>query len=166
MPIVTAPALPVTEDERVALRKMASSSVLAHRRVMLARGLLMAADGVANQEIARECGADPDTVPRWRARFAVTGVDGVGVIAKGRGRKASLPDGTVAEFVRVTCHEAPPDSSAHSTTRSLAKRFGVGNDTIAQVWADHQLNPWKVDTFKISNGPLFGERPAQPSGCT
>ena len=47
---------------------------------------------------------DSDAVRRWRARFALTGVDGVGVIAKGRGRKASLPDGMVAEIVRVTCH--------------------------------------------------------------
>ncbi len=68
------------------------------------QGAPLAADGVANQEIARQCGVDSDAVRRWRARFALTGVDGVGVIAKGRGRKASLPDGMVAEIVRVTCH--------------------------------------------------------------
>ena len=158
MPIVTAPALPVTEVERVALRRMASSTVLAHRQVVQARGLLLAADGVSNQEIARQCGVDSDAVRRWRARFALTGVDGVGVIAKGRGRKASLPEGTVAEIVRVTCHETPPDTSTHWTTRSLAKRFGVGKDTIAQVWSDHQLKPWKVDTFKVSTDPLFEEK--------
>lgn len=158
MPIVTAPALPVTEVERVALRRMASSTVLAHRQVVQARGLLLAADGVSNQEIARQCGVDSDAVRRWRARFALTGVDGVGVIAKGRGRKASLPEGTVAEIVRVTCHETPPDTSTHWTTRSLAKRFGVGKDTIAQVWSDHQLTPWKVDTFKVSTDPLFEEK--------
>ncbi len=166
MPIVTAPALPVTEVERVALRRMASSTVLAHRQVVQARGLLLAADGVANQEIARQCGVDSDTVRRWRARFALTGVDGVGVIAKGRGRKASLPEGTVAEIVRVTCHQTPPDTSTHWTTRSLAKRFGVGKDTIAQVWSDHQLKPWKVDAFKVSTDPLFEEKPAPSSGCT
>ena len=88
------------------------------------------------------------------------------MIAKGRGRKASLPEGTVAEIVRVTCHETPPDTSTHWTTRSLAKRFGVGKDTIAQVWSDHQLKPWKVDTFKVSTDPLFEEKPAPSSGCT
>jgi len=36
-----------------------------------------------------------DAVRRWRARFRVEGVAGVGVIAKGRGRKPSLPPGTV-----------------------------------------------------------------------
>jgi len=158
MPIVTAPALPVTEGQRVELKRMAGSSSLPHRTVMQAKALLWAADGVANQEIARRCGVDSDAVRRWRAKFTDQGVDGVGVIAKGRGRKPVLPDGTVAEIVRVTCQEKPADTSTHWSTRSLAKRFGVGKDTIAKVWADHNLKPWKVDTFKISNDPHFEEK--------
>ena len=85
-------------------------------------------------------------------------MNGVGVIAKGRERKASLPDGTVAEIVPVTYYETPPDTSAHWTTRSLARRFGVSKDTIAQVWADHQFKPWKIDTVKVSTDPLFEEK--------
>jgi len=157
MPIVTAPALPVTEGQRVELKRMAGSSSLPHRTVMQAKALLWAADGVANQEIARRCGVDSDAVRRWRAKFTDQGVDGVGVIAKGRGRKPVLPDGTVAEIVRVTCQEKPADTCTHWSTRSLAKRFGVGKDTIAKVWADHNLEPWKVDTFKIQRPALRGE---------
>ncbi|MEP6665543.1 MAG: IS630 family transposase [Nocardioidaceae bacterium] len=158
MPIVTAPALPVTKDQRAELKRMAASSSLPHRQVMQAKALLWAADGVANQEIGRRCGVDSDAVRRWRAKFAEKGVDGVGVIGKGRGRKPALPEGTVAEIVRVTCQEKPADTSTHWSTRSLAERFGVGKDTIAKVWADHNLKPWKVDTFKISNDPHFEEK--------
>jgi len=25
---------------------------------------------------------------------------------------------------------------------------------VAQIWADHGLKPWKVDTFKVSNDPI------------
>ena len=161
MPIVTAPALPVTEGQRVELKRMAGSSSLPHRTVMQAKALLWAADGVANQEIARRCGVDSDAVRRWRAKFTDKGVDGVGVIAKGRGRKPVLPDGTVAEIVRVTCQEKPGDTSTHWSTRSLAKRFGVGKDTIAKVWADHNLKPWKVDT-RMSRIPWnFGGGPVE-----
>ena len=92
---------------------------------------------------------------RWQARFADKGADGVGVIAKGRGRKPALPEGTVAEIVRVTCHEAPDDTSMNWTTRSLAKRFGIGKDAMARVWADHNLKPWRVDNFKLSSDPRF-----------
>src|SRR5664279_1750337 len=101
--------MPLSVDQRSVLVRMSRSTSLPHRAVVQARGLLLAADGVANQEIARRCEVDSDTVRRWRARFADKGADGVGVIAKGRGRKPALLEGTVAEIVRVTCHEAPDD---------------------------------------------------------
>ena len=157
MPLMSAPALPVTRTQRTQLQKMAASTTSPHRKVVQAKALLWAAQGLANQEIARRCEVDSDTVRRWRTRFAQRGADGVGVIAKGRGRKPALPEGTVAEIVRVTCHEAPDDTSTHWTTRSLAKRFGIGKDAVARVWADHNLKPWRVDSFKVSNDPRFEE---------
>jgi len=67
----------------------------------------MAADGIENEEIARRSGLDSDTVRRWRTRFKEQGTAGIGVIAKGRGRKPSLPPGTVAKVLRLTLHELP-----------------------------------------------------------
>ena len=123
-----------------------------------ARGLLWAADGVPNEEIARRCEVDSDTVRRWRGRFVQTGPEGVGTIAKGRGRKPWLPEGTVAEVVRLTLQETPEDGSTHWTTRSMARRAGIGKDSVARIWADHGLKRWKVDTFKVSNDPRFEEK--------
>src|ERR1019366_1540441 len=138
MPFVTAPALPVSGDQRVELVRMSRSTSLPHRAVVQARGLLLAADGVANQEIARRCGVDSDTVRRWRARFCDKGVDGVGVIAAGRGRKPSIPAGTVAEVVCLTHQELPADGSTHWSTRSMAAQGGSRKDAGAKIWADHQ----------------------------
>jgi transposase len=152
---MAAPPLQVSEEQRAALEQMARSTTLPHRKVKLATALLLAADGLANEEIARRSGVDSDTVRRWRQRFSEAGVQGVGEIADGRGRKPILPEGTVAEVVRVTCHESPEDGSTHWTTRMLAKRFGVGKDTVARIWQDHNLKPWKVATFKVSTDPDF-----------
>ncbi len=157
MPIRTAPALPVTGRQRAELKRLAVSSTLPHRTVVQAKALLLAADGVANEEIARRARVDSDTVRRWRARFAEKGPASVGVIAEGRGRKPSLPEGTVAEVVRLTMTETPPDAT-HWTTRSMARRVGIGKDAVARIWADHDLKPWKVDTFKVSNDPRFEEK--------
>jgi transposase len=155
MPIAVAPALPVTEDQRSELKRMAASTALPHRVVVQARALLLAAEGMSNEEIARRSGVDSDAVRRWRVRFADQGTAGVGAIAKGRGRKPSLPEGTVAEVVRVTCHERPGDGSTHWTTRTLAARLGIGKDAVAKIWADHNLKPWKTETFKLSTDPDF-----------
>lgn len=35
--------------------------------------------------------------------------------------------------------------------------MGIGKDTVAGIWRDHELRPWKVDTFKIPNDPRFEE---------
>lgn len=158
MSVITAPALVVSEEERTELEGMARSTSLPHRTVRQAKALLWAVDGMANEEIARRSGVDSDTVRRWRRRFEESGAEGVGAIAKGRGRKSWLPEGTVPEVVRVTQHESPEDGSTHWTTRTLAKRFGIGKDTVARIWRDHQLKPWKVDTFKVSGDPHFEEK--------
>jgi transposase len=158
MAIITAAPLVMTEVQRAELARMAASTVLPHRQVVQARALLLAGDGVANEEIARRVQVESDTVRRWRRRFTDKGVAGVGVIAKGRGRKSSLPVGTVEEVLRLTHKELPPDGSTHWSTRTMAAHVGIGKDAVAKIWADHNLKPWKVDTFKVSNDPRFEEK--------
>jgi len=137
---------------------MAASSLLPHRQVVQARALLWAGKGLANEEIARRSGVDSDTVRRWRSRFIERGTAGVGVIAKGRGRKPGLAAGTVAEVVRATRAEAPPGGATHWSTRTMARRMGIGKDSVAKIWADHNLKPWQVKAFKLSNDPKFEQK--------
>ena len=141
MPVVVAAPLKLTKREREALEAMTKSSSLPHRQVVQSKGLLLAWAGVANEEIARQCATTPNTVRRWRARFAETGVDGVGVIAPGRGRSSWLPDGTVEAVVNDTLHAKPDDGSTHWTTRLMAARHEIGKDSVARIWRDHQLKP-------------------------
>src|SRR5215216_4036211 len=142
---MTAPPLLVSCDQREALERMAKSTSLPYRTVMQAKALLLAAEGVGTNEVARRVGATDDSVRAWRRRFQSEGVAGVGRIAKGRGRTSWLAAGTVAEVVRVTREERPDDDSTHWTTRRLAERFGIGKDTVARIWRNHELKPWKVE---------------------
>jgi transposase len=137
---------------------MARSTSLPHRTVTQAKALLLAVEGVGTNEVARRLDTTDDSVRAWRGRFESEGVAGVGRIAKGRGRRSWLPAGTVAEVVRVTLEEKPDDDSTHWTTRRLAERFGIGKDSVARIWRDHKLKPWKVDRFKISNDPDFEKK--------
>jgi transposase len=155
MPVAVATALRLKKKDRAALEEMARSSSLPHRQVVQAQGLLFAADGVANEEIARRCATTSNAVRRWRARFAEAGVEGVGVIAPGRGRSSWLPEGTVEAVVADTLRAKPDDGSTHWTTRLMAARHGISKDSVARIWRDHGLKPWKVDTFKISTDPDF-----------
>ena len=153
-----APRLLISDEQRARLEAIAGSPALAHRAVRQAEGLLLAAEGVANEEIGRRVGVSANTVRAWRASLVTRGVEGVGVVAKGRGRKPWLAEGTVAEVVRVTLNETPDDTSTHWSTRTLAKKIGIGKDSVAKIWRDHKLKPWRVETFKISNDPAFEDK--------
>jgi len=65
-------------------------------------------------------------VRRWRARFADAGPGGVEVIAKGRGRKQSLPPGTVSDGSKRT--QPPPSRPgpciqlSRLTSRTIPRR--------------------------------------------
>ena len=148
--------LVVSDRDRGELERLARSTAAPHGVVRQARGLLAAADGVSNAEIGRRCEVSANTVRAWRRSFAQRGVGGVGVVAEGRGRKPWLPEGKVAEVVRITLTQTPPDGSTHWTTRSLAAHVGgLSHATVGQIWRDHGLTPWRVDYFKLSTDPDF-----------
>ena len=155
MPVMVAAPLKVTRAERRELARLARSHTLPHRVVVQARGLLLAAQGVANNQIARECDTTADAVRRWRAKFEVDRIDAVGSIAPGRGRKPEIPQETVDAIVDDTLHTIPDDESTCWSTRTMGERYGVGKDTVARIWRARNLRPWRVETFKLSKDPDF-----------
>lgn len=158
MPVMIAAPLEVSVEQRVELERMARSTSLPHRCVVQASALLLAADGEANEEIARRCSTTPDTVRRWRRKFESGGVEAVGTIAPGRGRKPEIPQEAIDAIVDDTLHSVPDDGSTSWSTRSMGCRHGVGKDTVARIWRARKLRPWRVDTFKLSTDPAFEDK--------
>jgi transposase len=156
--MLAAPSLRVSDEQRSELERVARSSSMPHRSVVQARALLYSADGVAIYEVARRLHVASNSVRRWRRRFEEEGVESVGRIAPGRGRRSWLPEGTVAEVVRITLEELPDDGSTHWTTRTLGDHLGIGKDTVARIWKSHNLKPWKVEGFKVSTDPHFEDK--------
>jgi hypothetical protein len=145
----------VSPEARRELERMARSSVLPHRKVVQAKALLALADGRSVRSTAAVLGTYPHTVAAWRDRFVEAGVEGVGVIAPGRGRKPEIPPATIEAIVHDTLHTLPDDGSACWSTRALGAKHGVGKDTVQRIWKARKLRPWQVDTFKLSNDPNF-----------
>jgi transposase len=94
-------------------------------------------------------------VRRWRSKFEAGGVDAVGSIAPGRGRKPEIAQDVIDAIIEDTLHTVPDDGATAWSTRTMAERHGVGKDTVASVWKARQLRPWRIDTFKLSNDPAF-----------
>jgi transposase len=136
---------------------LARAQSVAHRQVLQARVLLLAADGVANAVIADEVGVTPTTVRAWRGRFAEDGLSGLEKIREGRGRKPSIPEETVAEIVRLTTTTTPPGAT-HWSCRTMATKVGVSSATVQRIWSDLGLAPHRVETFKVSTDPKFEDK--------
>jgi transposase len=153
--MLAARPLVVSSEQREVLERMARSSSLPHRTVTQARALLLAADGVSIYETARQVGVASNSVRTWRRRFEVDGLSGVGRIAEGRGRRSWVASEVEDAVVNDTLRVRPDDGSTHWTTRTMAERYGIGKDTVARIWRKHDLKPWRIETFKISDDPDF-----------
>jgi transposase len=155
VPVVVAAPLKVSDEDRDRLGVMAGSGVLPHRQVRQAQALLRAADGVANLENARVTGVSVITIRAWRTKFETGGVEAVGQIAPGRGRKPEIDADKIEAIVTDTLTTVPDDGSVAWSTRSMAARHGVGKDAVARIWKARNIRPWKLDTFKLSTDPAF-----------
>ena len=64
----------------------------------------------------------------------------------------------MAEVVRVTLNETPGGHLDALDDQDAGGRFGIGKDTVAKIWRDHELKPWKVDTLQGVERPAFEEK--------
>src|SRR5664280_2662462 len=125
------PALALQKGQREILETVARSRGAAYRDVRRAQALLLAADGVANTQIAVAVGVSATSVKSWRERFAKEGLTAFGAVRAGRGRKPQISPEKVAEIVHAT---------------------------VQRIWAARNIQPHRVKTFKLSNDKRFEEK--------
>jgi transposase len=139
------------------LESIARSRTSQHRLVQRAQVLLAAAEGMPNAQISAVVGVSRPTVLAWRAEFAERGLWRFGQVASGRGRKPSIPQGTVDEVVELTLHHRP-EGATHWSVRSMARRVGISPATVQRIWDARGLKPHLVASFKLSTDPRFEEK--------
>jgi transposase len=146
----------LTDEDRKQLTKWSRGRSTPQRLVLRAKIVLLAADGMLNQDIAQNLGTLRKTVGLWRKRFADRGIQGIERDAHRSGRKQD-PE-VVAEILRKTTQDPPPGGATHWSTRTLGEAIGVSRSLVQRVWNQHHLQPHRIKTFKISNDPHFEEK--------
>jgi len=147
MSIRVAPLM-ITEAQRDTLEGWVRSSTLQSGLARRARIVLLAAEERSNTEIAEMVGVSRPTVLQWRARFEAGGIAALDDLHRpGRPRTVSHSDIVIATLTK------PPEKLGvtHWSSRLLAHELGVGFATIARVWREWNLQPWRVETFKLSS---------------
>ena len=116
------------------------------------RIILLNDQGWSDLRIAEELGINRHTCRMWRQRFAKSGAQSLWEIAEGRGRKPQA--GLARKIIEGTLH-TKPKGETHWSTRSLAKKFDVHASTVCRIWQEHQIQPHRQETFKLSRDPNF-----------
>ena len=147
-------AIELSDEERATLESYARGRYTPARLVLRAEIVLRAVKGKQNKEFDEELETLQKTVGLWRNRFAEQRLAGIEKDAPGRGRPQRIKTKQVAEIVRLTTQEDPPNATQWST-RDMAKMSEVSASIIGRIWRAHGLKPHLVRTFKLSNDPEF-----------
>jgi transposase len=143
--------------ERSTLQSWERGRSLPLRVVQRARIIRLAADGMRNEDVAREVAVSCPTVGLWRQRFLALRLPGLEKDAPRPGRIPSISARKVRAVVEATLHSVPTGAT-HWSTRTMAQAQGWSQPTIHRIWKQHRLQPHRIETFKLSRDKRFIEK--------
>ena len=149
--------LPMHEQQKRQLEAWVRAPSTPQKIALRARICLLAQEGKANCQIARELRTSRPTVILWRKRFAETGAPGLEHEPPRRAAGRGLAAAQIKRLVDTTLQSTPVDAT-HWSTRTLARHLGLSHMTVARVWERHGLQPHRVRTFKLSRDKHFVEK--------
>lgn len=118
-----------------------------------ARVVLLAADGLANTDIAERTGTSRPTVLKWRGRYVESGIDGL----EDDPRPGRAPVIDEIEVLTETLADKgkPPAhlGVTHWSARLMADRLGISFASVARIWRKWGIQPHRVEAFKFSTDP-------------
>lgn len=127
-----------------------------HSLATRARIVLLTGQGLTVVEVAHRVGIGPDAVYRWRQRYEREGSSGLSDRPR-PGQPRKLTFRKVKRILHDTVHSIPQEST-HWSLRLMAKYSGVTVHQVRQIWKAADLRPHRIQSFKISNDPLFAEK--------
>ena len=154
---VAATALDVNESQIRQLESWAQAGTTPQRIARRCRVILLASQGMPNRAIARQTGLSRPTILAVRAAFAKHGIE---VVRKSKVRKRSgrALTAEVERKILDTTLKTRPANATHWSVRVLAAQLGVSRMMVQRVWQRHEIQPHRVEKFKISNDPKFEDK--------
>lgn len=153
----------LSEDDRLVLEGRVRCYSSSHAEVMRARIVLLAADGVSNVMIAAKLDMCVDSVSRWRKRFCVHGLVGLG--DRPRTGRPRVFDAAVVAGVKAMACEAPrrrgvglsrwssSDLAAQAVTEGLVG--SLSSATVRRWLRQDAIRPWQHRSWIFPRDPNF-----------
>jgi transposase len=140
-------AVKLTVKRRRKLAQILAAATSPQRLVLRARIVLLAAEGMANAQIARELGCSAVAARTWRRRFALRGIPGLFDRPRSGRREVHGPSARLAVIAVAT--STPPEGESQWSQRGIAghlreRGLAISAATAGRVLAEAKLRPHKV----------------------
>jgi transposase len=152
-----APALVLDVTQRQALESLARTGATPQSVARKCQVILLASQGVSNNQIAEHTGLSRPTVIATRAAFTRQGMNAIGRRqTRQRSRRVRTPE--LEQTILDTTLKTRPADATHWSVRTLARHLGVTRTLVHEVWRKYDVQPHRVERFKLSNDPKFEEK--------
>jgi transposase len=152
-----AAALAVAEAQKGQLETLARAGGTPQRTARRCQVILLASQGMSNHAIARQTGLSRPTILAARSAFAKRGMEALRESQKRRRSRRVLTAELEQEILDTTLKTRPANGT-HWSVRVLATQLGVSRMMVQRVWQRYDIQPHRVEKFKISNDPKFEEK--------
>lgn len=159
MPSVFLPAaaLAVDETQKRELEFLARAGTTPQKLARQCEVILLASQGIANHAIAQQTGLSRPTVIATRKGFLAGGLDALRQRQKRKRGRPVLTRELEQKILDTTLKTRPADGT-HWSVRVLARQLGISRMMVQRIWQRHEIQPHRVEKFKISNDPKFEEK--------
>ena len=152
-----AAALALDPAQKQALESLARAGATPQSVARKCRVVLLASEGISNNLIANQTGLSRPTVIATRTAFAREGLDAIQRRqTRKRSRRVRTPE--LEQKILDTTLKTRPSDATHWSVRTLACHLGVTRTLVHEVWQKYDVQPHRVERFKLSNDPKFEEK--------
>jgi transposase len=152
-----ADALSLNSSQKQALESLARAGATPQLLARKCKAVLLASEGTSNNAIAQQTGLSRPTVIATRAAFVGGGVENLRRRQKRKRSRRVLTPELEQRILDTTLKSRPPDAT-HWSVRTLASHLGVTRTLVHGVWQRYEVQPHRVERFKLSNDPKLEEK--------
>lgn len=152
-----AAALRIDAAQKQQLESFARAGTTPQKVARKCQAIMLASQGASNHSIAQQTGLSRPTVLATRAAFCRGGLEAVRQPQKRKRSRRVLTPELEQKILDTTLKMRPPDAT-HWSVRVLARQLGVSRMMVQRVWQRYDVQPHRVEKFKISQDPHFEEK--------
>lgn len=152
-----AAAISLDPSQKQVLESLARAGATPQSVARKCEVILLASTGVPNNAISQQTGLSRPTVLATRAAFGCGGVDALRQRQRRKRSRRVLTPELEQKILDTTLKTRPPDATQWSV-RTLASHLGVSRTLVHGVWQRFDVQPHRVERFKLSKDPKFEEK--------